>query len=58
MKKIICFLRGMYRTIELFSWGHEVSGHDLVEKGVYKNCTVYEDECETCGEIVITWKNN
>lgn len=53
MKKIICWLKEIYNTLET---GAYVGGCDFIEKEVHENCRVYISECKVCGKIDISWE--
>jgi hypothetical protein len=58
MNKILCVLKEIWRSIsslQLWSGGYPISGHDFVDIEEHKNCAVTVSKCEVCGKIDITW---
>lgn len=57
MKEIICYIKGIFRSIPQWVDGsYPISGHLFVDQEYHKGCDVVIGKCETCGKIDITWK--
>ncbi len=56
MNKIICFIKGIWRSLpQWLSGDYPISGHLFVVEEEYENCRVSVEHCETCGKLNISW---